>query len=76
MDAGDHLAAAIHFVASCHGCGARSEKICAEELPLARADARARLEELDLKGEHWQVPESFVGEGSTLLAATREGAAP
>ncbi|HTV23958.1 MAG TPA: DNA polymerase ligase N-terminal domain-containing protein, partial [Polyangiaceae bacterium] len=41
-------------------------------LELPYAERRARLEQLDLEGERWQVPESFVGAGSGLLAATRE----
>ncbi len=35
-------------------------------------ERRARLEELGLAGDHWRVPESFPGEGSGLLAATRK----
>ena len=33
---------------------------------------RARLDALDLSGRRWRVPESFVAEGTALLAATRE----
>ncbi len=40
------------------------------ELPYT--ERRARLEQLGLSADRWQVPESFVGEGTALLAATRE----
>src|SRR5579863_2016 len=40
------------------------------ELPYT--ERRARLEVLGLKGNRWQVPEAFVGEGKSLLAATKE----
>ncbi|MDE3130443.1 MAG: non-homologous end-joining DNA ligase, partial [Acidobacteriota bacterium] len=41
---------------------------------LAYSERRARLEQLDLDdgGGRWRVPEAFVGEGTALLAATRE----
>ena len=35
-------------------------------------ERRERLESLELDAPRWRVPESFVGEGSALLAATRE----
>ncbi len=40
------------------------------ELPYS--ERRARLQTLGLEGKHWRVPDSFIGEGSALLAATRE----
>jgi bifunctional non-homologous end joining protein LigD len=39
---------------------------------LPYAERRARLEALELDDVRWRVPESFVGHGSALLAATRE----
>lgn len=36
------------------------------------AERRAALAELGLHGERWQTPEHVVGQGSALLAATRE----
>jgi bifunctional non-homologous end joining protein LigD len=39
---------------------------------LPYSERRARLDDMRLKAARWQVPESFVGEGSALLAATRE----
>ncbi|MDE3130564.1 MAG: DNA ligase D [Acidobacteriota bacterium] len=39
---------------------------------LPYTERRARLDALGLRAARWQVPESFVGEGSALLAATRE----
>ncbi len=39
---------------------------------LPYAQRRARLEALALKSAHWRIPESFMGQGSALLAATRE----
>ena len=36
------------------------------------SERRARLSELGLAAERWSVPESFTGEGTALLAATRE----
>ena len=39
---------------------------------LPYSERRARLEQLGLDAERWHVPEAFVGEGSSLLAATRE----
>jgi bifunctional non-homologous end joining protein LigD len=36
------------------------------------SERRERLEQLRLDGERWRVPESFPGQGSGLLAATRE----
>jgi bifunctional non-homologous end joining protein LigD len=41
-------------------------------MALPYSERRARLEQLGLSGARWQVPESFVGEGTALLAATRE----
>ncbi len=41
-------------------------------MDLSYSERRARLQTLGLEGERWRVPESFVGEGSALLAATRE----
>ncbi len=32
---------------------------------------RARLDDLDLAGPHWQVPPAFVGEGAAISEATR-----
>ena len=40
------------------------------ELPYT--ERRARLEALALDAERWRVPDSFSGQGSALLAATRE----
>ncbi len=40
------------------------------ELPYT--ERRSRLAQLGLSAKRWQVPESFVGEGTELLAATRE----
>jgi hypothetical protein len=34
---------ALHFVAACDSCGARSAMICGHELPSARREAVARL---------------------------------
>jgi hypothetical protein len=34
---------ALHFVAACDACGARSALVCAHELPSARREAVARL---------------------------------
>ena len=39
---------------------------------LPYSERRARLAALELDGERWYTPEFHVGEGSTLLAATRE----
>lgn len=41
-------------------------------LELPYIDRRARLEDLALDTEHWCTPEFHVGEGTALLAATRE----
>jgi bifunctional non-homologous end joining protein LigD len=41
-------------------------------LPLAYEDRRALLEELELEGPAWRAPAYHRGEGSALLAATRE----
>ncbi len=41
-------------------------------LNLPYAERRARLDGLELNGERWRVPEFQAGEGSALLAATRE----
>jgi len=41
-------------------------------MALPYTERRARLEALELEANRWRVPESFVGEGSALLAATRE----
>ncbi len=35
-------------------------------------ERRLRLEQLGLEGSHWRVPESFIGQGTQLLQATRE----
>jgi bifunctional non-homologous end joining protein LigD len=39
---------------------------------LPYTERRARLDDLHLDGEHWRTPAAHVGEGMTLLAATRE----
>jgi hypothetical protein len=39
---------------------------------LPYTERRARLDDLHLNGEHWRTPAAHVGEGRTLLAATRE----
>ena len=39
---------------------------------LPYTERRTRLEQLGLDDAHWRVPESFPGEGTALLAATRE----
>ena len=42
-------------------------------MALPYAERRTRLEALELDdAPHWRIPESFVGQGSALLAATRE----
>ncbi|MGH2862909.1 MAG: DNA ligase D [Solirubrobacteraceae bacterium] len=41
-------------------------------LTLPYGERRARLEALELEAARWRVPESFAGDGSALLAATRE----
>jgi bifunctional non-homologous end joining protein LigD len=41
-------------------------------MALPYTERRARLEALELEADRWRVPESFAGEGSALLAATRE----
>ncbi len=41
-------------------------------MQLPYTERRARLEVLGLDSERWRVPESFPGQGSSLLAATRE----
>ena len=41
-------------------------------MQLPYTERRARLEGLRLGSERWRVPESFPGQGSSLLAATRE----
>ncbi len=41
-------------------------------MALPYSERRARLEQLELDGPHWRVPETFVGAGSALLEATRE----
>ncbi len=41
-------------------------------MDLPYSERRARLEALELNADRWRVPESFVGEGTALLAATRE----
>lgn len=41
-------------------------------LELPYVDRRAHLADLVLDGEHWCTPEFHVGEGTALLAATRE----
>ncbi|MFN2539341.1 MAG: non-homologous end-joining DNA ligase [Mycobacteriales bacterium] len=40
-------------------------------LGLTYDERRTALESLALRGEHWQVPEVFLGHGSELLEATR-----
>ncbi len=41
-------------------------------MQLPYTERRARLEGLGLDSERWRVPESFPGQGTSLLAATRE----
>jgi bifunctional non-homologous end joining protein LigD len=41
-------------------------------MALPYSERRARLEALELDSDRWRVPESFIGNGSALLAATRE----
>ena len=41
-------------------------------MQLPYTERRARLEALGLNSERWRVPDSFSGQGSSLLAATRE----
>jgi bifunctional non-homologous end joining protein LigD len=41
-------------------------------MQLPYSERRARLQQLGLASQRWQVPDSFVGEGSALLQATRE----
>jgi len=41
-------------------------------MALPYSERRARLEALDLESARWRVPESFVGRGTALLAATRQ----
>jgi bifunctional non-homologous end joining protein LigD len=39
---------------------------------LPYTERRTRLDELELDAERWRVPEFQIGEGSAMLAATRE----
>lgn len=41
-------------------------------MDLPYVERRARLRELALEGEHWRTPELQIGDGTGLLAATRE----
>lgn len=50
-----HAMHALHFVAACDACGARSERVCGRELPSARREAVARLTTL---GWTHQIPAS------------------
>ena len=40
-------------------------------LEAAYSERRAALESLELQGDHWQVPDSFPGNGSAVLQAAR-----
>ena len=41
-------------------------------MDLSYVERRERLQELGLEGEHWRTPELQIGDGTGLLAATRE----
>jgi bifunctional non-homologous end joining protein LigD len=41
-------------------------------MDLSYAERRARLEALNLDGEHWRTPEYLAGDGTAFLAASRE----